>query len=97
MRTSLTLLALVALAFPPALADCTPSTTTPMVTSPTCDPAVGGSVPCLYVNNDLCQLDCIGGFTIYQETNGIPGEQRGDEIADDTCGGMIAPDAIFFQ
>jgi hypothetical protein len=31
---------------------------------------------------------------VYEESNGIDGLQRGDEIVDDTCHGMIASDTI---
>jgi len=33
---------------------------------------------------------------IYQESNGIPGLQRGDSIRDDTCHRMIPPDTVIF-
>lgn len=35
-----------------------------------------------------------GALWIYEESNGAPGLQRGDEIQDDTCHGMIAADTI---
>jgi hypothetical protein len=46
-----------------------------------------------YVDNDLCQLDgsCLFSIWIYQETNGQPGLQRGDETCVDescNCDGM---------
>lgn len=33
---------------------------------------------------------------IYQESNGIAGLQRSDEVHDDTCGGMIEADTIVY-
>lgn len=33
---------------------------------------------------------------IYEESNGIAGLQREDELQDDTCHGMIAGDTIIF-
>ena len=33
---------------------------------------------------------------VYEESNGIPGLQRGDEILDDTCHGLIRADTIIF-
>lgn len=38
-----------------------------------------------------------GTFYIYEESNGIDGLQRADEIADDTCGGRVGVgDTIIF-
>src|SRR5688572_27227927 len=37
-----------------------------------------------------------GAIWVYEESNGIPGQQRGDEAADDTCHGAIVPDTIVF-
>jgi hypothetical protein len=33
---------------------------------------------------------------IYEESNGMPGLQRGDETWDDTCGGLVEGDTIVF-
>lgn len=57
---------------------------------PESEMSVGG----LYVDNDLCQLDCVASVWIYQESNGIDGLQRNDAGADDTCGGVIAADTL---
>jgi hypothetical protein len=48
-----------------------------------------------YVDNDLCQ-ECISSVWIYQESNLIDGLQRGDEVVDDTCGGVFPSDRIVF-
>lgn len=58
---------------------------------------VAGLEPCFYVDDDNCEPEC-GHFNvwIYQETNGHPGLQRGDEITDDTCHGMIEADTVIF-
>ena len=44
------------------------------------------------MDNDLCQPDCLFSIWLYQESNGIPGLQRGDEVVDNTCHGMIEAD-----
>lgn len=49
-----------------------------------------------YEDTDFCQPDCGPYFWIYEESNGIAGLQRGDEVVDDTCHGMIQPDTILF-
>lgn len=33
---------------------------------------------------------------LYEESNGIPGQQRQDEIDDGTCHDMIAPDTLIY-
>ena len=47
-----------------------------------------------YVDNDLCQPGCAFSIWVYEETNGIAGLQRGDEVVDDTCHGSIEADTI---
>ena len=59
------------------------------------DPLDTGLVPREYVDNDLCQPECIFSIWFYEESNGIPGLQRGDEVKDDTCHGMIEADTIW--
>lgn len=49
----------------------------------------------VYVDDDCCP-ECLYYVWIYQESNGIPGLQREDEIVDDTCHGMIVGDTIVF-
>jgi hypothetical protein len=52
--------------------------------------------PRFYVDNDLCHF-CLFSIWVYQESNGIDGLQRGDEVVDDTCGGAAgASDTIVF-
>jgi hypothetical protein len=62
------------------------TTSTPTATIPDAANQLGGD---LYVNNDLCQTDpvnpCLFSIWIYQETNGLPGEQRGDEVQNDVA------------
>ncbi len=36
------------------------------------------------------------GIWVYEESNGIAGLQRGDEVVDDTCHGLIDADEIIF-
>jgi hypothetical protein len=86
--------ALAALAFGMVGAnECTPTTTDPMLT-------VGSSfATTLYAHEDCFgNRICSGIFSlwIYEESNDIPGLQRGDEIIDDTCGGVIPADTIIF-
>lgn len=53
--------------------------------------------PCFYVDNDTCQPGCgLFSLWVYQESNGHPGLQRGDEVYDDTCHGMVEADTIVF-
>lgn len=48
-----------------------------------------------YVENDFCQMDpCT--FWIYEETNGVEGLQRDDDVVDDTCHGAVPGDTIVF-
>lgn len=59
---------------------------------------LGGDI---YVNSDMCQMECcpcivVDGITIYQESNGFPGQQRGDEIVDDTCHAAVPPDRMLW-
>jgi hypothetical protein len=55
-----------------------------------------------YLAEDPGWLSCefgipeCGSIWIYEESNGMPGLQRGDEIVDDTCGGAIPGDTIVF-
>lgn len=51
---------------------------------------------CVYVDIDPCQPECGPLIWVYQESNGVPGLQRGDEIVDDTCHGEIEADTIVF-
>lgn len=82
--TTLLALAAIAIAVPASLAaGCDPSTSEAEV-------AQGG----FYVDNDACQPECIYSIWIYQESNGIDGLQRGDEVVDDTCDGAIESDTI---
>lgn len=62
---------------------CTPSTSAPEVD------AAG-----YYVDND--QGSDPWSIWVYQESNGQPGLQRRDEVADDTCGHPELGDTIIF-
>ena len=79
-------LAALAMLVPAHAADVCYTTSTPTATVPDSTGALGGD---LYVNNDLCQTDpvspCVYSIWIYQETNGLPGEQRGDEVQNDVA------------
>lgn len=92
MRTILILTAALALLLTSANAEhCSSySTSTPEVDTT----HNGGS---WYIDNDICQPECAKPITwIYEESNGIGGLQRGDEIVDDTCHGMIEADWIIY-
>lgn len=41
-------------------------------------------------------MSCLFSVWYYEESNDIPGLQRGDEVVDDTCHGMIQSDSILF-
>jgi hypothetical protein len=49
---------------------------------------------CYYGAFDVCQPQCLFSYWLYEESNDIPGLQRGDEVHDDTCGGVIDSDTI---
>lgn len=60
---------------------------------------------CEAADPDTCDVICplllvpYGFFCtmwIYQESNDLAGLQRGDEVHDDTCGGMIEADTIVY-
>lgn len=100
--TTLVTLAALSIMIPAGMADtCTPSTSAATVTTPATgvDETSGGpssSSGIYYFVNDACQPDCVFSDWLYQETNGIDGLQRGDEVVDDTCGGLISPDTDIF-
>lgn len=95
MQAPIILLALVALAASTGATGCEPTT------SPTTLDTGIGIGPRYYVAEDPHWLTCgefgfpeCGSIWIYEETNGIDGLQRDDDIIDDTCGGMIAGDTL---
>lgn len=84
-RTFLMLVSIIALALPAGANGCLPTTSTPEL-----------DVAGFYIENDPCQPECMWSFWVYQESNGMDGLQRGDEVKDDTCGGVIEADTIVF-
>ena len=91
MKLVLALSIALALALPAGAEHCTTwSTTTPEIDS---DPLGLGVAPRFYVDDDLCHM-CLFSIWVYQESNGIPGLHRGDEVVDGTCHGLIAADTI---
>lgn len=90
-------LALALVAVPAAAEECVPTTSDPEFDSADLGgtgvglPAHG---PRYYVDNDPCQPQCLFSTWAYEESNGIDGLQRGDEVKDDTCGGMIESDGF---
>jgi hypothetical protein len=95
MRTFLILTAIATLALGSALADeCVPSTTPAVAVGP------------YYIYDCLLDDSPQGGqecwfpgpwaVWVYEESNGIAGLQRDDEIRDDTCAGQIPGDTIVF-
>lgn len=99
MKTYPLALLLLVAAVPPGLAEhCESySTSEPEVTTPS-DPTTLGVVPTYYHDQDICWSSgtCVSSYWIYEESNGLPGLQREDEIVDDTCHGMIPGDTIVF-
>lgn len=97
-RTTFSLMALAlaaALAIPAVAGHCaTYGTAQPEADT---DPA-GLGTPRYYVEFFLCDgsPDCMFSLWVYEETNGIPGLQRGDEEVDNTCHGAIESDTIVF-
>ena len=88
--TTLLALAALAIAMPVSAQDCAMTTSAPEV-----DTGVLPDGSRYYADNDVV----IGGFSfwIYQESNGLDGLQRGDEVHDDTCGGVAGEsDTIIF-
>lgn len=45
---------------------------------------------------DNCQPECLFSYWLYEESNGIPGLQRGDYVVDDTCHWMIESDTMIY-
>lgn len=74
-------LALAVLTIPAAAEGCVPTTSRPEVDT---GPTPAGR---FYVDNDPCHL-CLLSIWIYQESNGMDGLQRWDNVWDDTCGGI---------
>ena len=108
MRTTTLILMLLALAFPVSASECAPTTFQSAIATP----ATGVDVArdfgdaqgpssdegVYYVAQDRCFFCLTGEDTwIYQETNGIPGLQRGDEVVDNTCEGAIPADFDVFS
>lgn len=52
--------------------------------------------PCLDNSDHCVSWGATGIPWLYQESNGIDGLQRADDIRDDTCGGQIAGDTLRF-
>lgn len=50
-----------------------------------------------YVDVDHCDICGWTYIVVYEESNGIPGLQRGDKIVDDTCHAAIRPDTLILQ
>ena len=94
MRSLLVLSVVLALASPVGAEHCTG----PQQSEHELTTCVAGMFPCYYVDNDACSPECGPGLNvwIYEESNGWPGLQRGDEVDDDTCHGMIEPDTVIF-
>lgn len=98
--TALIALTAIAMMVPASAADCY-TTSDPEVTTPAgTGPNAGGEV---YVDNDNCQPvvgdgTCLFSTWIYEETNGIAGLQRDDEVKSDVagCAGTVDGDYIIF-
>lgn len=90
MRAILFVLAIVSLTLGGSAAEgCIPTTSTPAAEA---GPIyVAGNARSLF-----CDPNCLIDIWIYEESNGIAGLQRQDELHDDTCGGQISGDSIVF-
>lgn len=78
------------MAFAGAASGCEPTTASPEVSA---DIPVAGT---FYVDKDCPSIggsECISVW-IYQESNGILGLQRNDDVHDNTCGGQIDHDTV---
>lgn len=99
MRIGL-LLALASVGVAPALAEhCEGYTTSEpyLVCGDVCAgsaAAAGGHY--VFVEGGDCPSGCIYSLWVYEESNGLAGLQRGDEMHDDTCHESVAPDRIAF-
>lgn len=99
MRTILLILALVAIAIPVNADHCaTYSTYGAQYDTKIVSQALGtdryyGADDCFPLV--YCQLVLMS-FWVYQESNGIDGLQRGDEVVDNTCHGLLPADTIVF-
>lgn len=100
-------LALWGLAFPASAGHCWgPSTSEAIAVRTPADVADSGRPPdeegwwTYYLATDPCDQTvagtaCLPGLTgVYVESNGIDGLQRQDNAVDNTCHGMIVPDAM---
>lgn len=98
LRTLASLALLLALTAPSLASDCAMTTAEPEVDSKLVSGATGSAR--VYVDGDCDPLIVTCDFIsvwIYEETNGIDGLQRRDEVRDDTCGGRAGPgDTIRF-
>ncbi len=87
----------LALVAPVGAETCTPTTTFPVFTVHA--NVIGHPGYYLDIDGAACVLPtnaCQVLVWVYEETNGIAGLQRQDEVKDDTCGGQIAGDTIRF-
>jgi hypothetical protein len=94
MRIPLLLTVVLAIAIPAHADECIPTT------SVTGDDMIVVEFPrnglLDYLAIDVCQPGCIFSIWTYFEANETPGLQRADEFRDDTCGGLIGSDFIWF-
>lgn len=98
---TLLVLAFTAAAAPSLAAACEPTTSSPhFCTSSIAVPCLPGDVAGAYYLISDCPFvgpgSCMWSIWVYEETNGIEGLQRADEVVDDTCSGAIPGDRIVF-
>lgn len=95
LNIALVLGLVVALTIPSSASGCQPTTSSAFVDT---DLGVGPR----YYANDLGWTSCqfgipeCGSQYVYEESNGIEGWQRSDDVVDDTCAGIIPSDTIIF-
>lgn len=96
----LTVTLALALAIPAGAEHCSIEDGDPEVVTPATGVSVtarevGGENPGVYyVDTSICQPQCLFDVWIYEETNGHPGLQRGDEFADECQ--YLEADTILF-
>lgn len=67
-----------------------------IVVDPSKPPSIGFGHYFIPEVHGTVETECLFSVWTYTESNDIPGLQRGDEVKDDTCRGMIQSDTLTF-
>lgn len=92
MRSAIPIILILALSIPAGADHCAGYTTSQPELDTTATP-----VGRYYFDHTSCQMENCppwGAFWVYEESNGLPGLQRGDEFHDDGCHGDIEYDTL---